>query len=63
MSFCKFRDPRAGTDIFVNPRSVRAIRKSEFSAGASLVFEDGSAVLVEGDIDEIVKRLEEAMTA
>ena len=60
MKFCKFRDPRAGEDIFINPASARMIKKSEFSAGAYIVFEDGTAVTVAGTVDDVVQALEDA---
>lgn len=63
MKYCKVKDQRAGIYLYINPASVRAVKKSEFSAGASVVFNDGSAISVDGDIEDIVKALEDAQSA
>jgi hypothetical protein len=61
MKFCKFKDPRTSEDVYINPASVRMVKKNEFSAGSSVVFEDGSAAPVQGTLEEVASLLEEAL--
>ena len=60
MPLVKFPKTNGEGDTYINPTNVNRVERDEFAEGNRIIFNDGSKVTVDGEIEDVVEAIDDA---